>query len=67
MSIGGGWDEYFEDDDDTCQNCGGDGWCEVDDPINDDCDEFGFGECWRCGGTGVIDTPKPQYNGNAGD
>ena len=54
--------EQFEDDDgDSCQHCGGDGWCEVDDPINDDCDEFGFGICRHCLGTGHL-PPWPRRN-----
>lgn len=38
------------DEDDCCQRCGGDGWTEADDPINDDVDEFGFVECPECRG-----------------
>lgn len=34
----------------VCDRCGGDGYCEPDDPINDDVDEFGFTECPRCHG-----------------
>lgn len=44
----------YDDDDDgwACTHCGGDGYCEVDDPLWDDCDEYGIGDCSACGGTG---------------
>lgn len=45
----------YEDPDDewACTFCGGDGYTEVDDPLWDDCDEFGIGECSACSGTGL--------------
>ena len=43
-------DEY--DDDLVCTRCGGDGFTEVDDPLWDECDEFGWGPCNACHGTG---------------
>lgn len=36
-----------------CTFCGGDGYAEVDDPLWDDCDEYGWGDCSACGGTGL--------------
>jgi rubredoxin len=47
-------DDNFEDYDDewACTHCGGEGWAEVDDPLWDDCDENGIGDCSACGGTG---------------
>lgn len=49
-----GTDDDIEDFDDewACTRCGGEGWCEVDDPLWDDCDEFGNGTCNACGGSG---------------
>lgn len=55
-----GWDrsEYPEDDDDeyddrlSCTHCGGEGYCQVDDPFWDECDEYGYGPCTYCDGTG---------------
>lgn len=44
-------DDEF-DDQWCCTHCGGEGWCEVDDPLWDECDEFGYGECSACSGTG---------------
>lgn len=43
-------DEY--DDEWSCTHCGGEGWAYVDDPLWDDCDEWGIGDCSACGGTG---------------
>lgn len=40
------------DDDPGCTWCGGEGWAEVDDPLWDECDEFGYGPCAACNGTG---------------
>lgn len=45
-------DWYDEDDDLGCTWCGGEGWAQVDDPLWDDCDEFGYGDCPACNGTG---------------
>lgn len=49
-------DEHYDDDecDDgwCCTYCGGEGWGPVDDPFWDDCDEYGYGECSACSGTG---------------
>lgn len=46
-----GWDEG--DDDFSCTHCGGEGFREVDDIWWDDCDEFGWGPCRSCDGTGL--------------
>lgn len=45
-------DDYDDDDGWGCTHCGGLGWAEVEDPLWDDCDEFGYGECSSCHGTG---------------
>lgn len=48
-------DEYWDYDEDGlgwCTWCGGEGWAEVDDPLWDECDEFGYGPCAACNGTG---------------
>lgn len=44
------WDD--PDDEWDCTRCGGEGYAEVDDPFWDECDEFGWGPCTACGGTG---------------
>jgi len=44
------YDDY--DDEWSCTHCGGEGWAEVDDPLWDECDEFGYGPCEACRGTG---------------
>ena len=44
-----GLDEY---DDFSCTRCGGEGWDQVDDPLWDECDEYGYGPCCACHGTG---------------
>lgn len=44
--------DYDEDDCGTCTHCGGEGWGEVDDPLWDECDEYGYGPCASCHGTG---------------
>ena len=36
----------------ACTRCGGEGFREVEDPLWDDCDEFGYGPCTSCRGTG---------------
>lgn len=46
-------DEYEYETEWECTWCGGEGYAEVNDPINDDCDEFGYGPCGPCGGTGL--------------
>ena len=46
-----GWDE--DQDDYGCTHCGGEGFKQVDDPLWDDCDEFGWGPCDSCAGTGL--------------
>lgn len=48
------YDDDYEDYDDnwSCTHCGGGGYCQVDDPLWDDCDEFGYGPCKYCSGTG---------------
>jgi hypothetical protein len=46
-------DDWWDDDDDLgCTRCGGEGFSEVDDPLWDDCDAFGWGPCCACRGTG---------------
>ena len=45
-----GWDEG--DDEYSCTRCGGEGFSEVDYPMWDECDEFGWGPCNACCGTG---------------
>ncbi len=45
-----GWDEG--DDEYSCTHCGGEGFREVDDIWWDDCDQFGWGPCTSCRGTG---------------
>ena len=45
------WDDDW-DDDLACTRCGGEGFCEVDDPMWDECDEYGWGPCGACHGTG---------------
>lgn len=44
----GEWDDEW-----ACTHCGGEGWDQVDDPMLDDCDEFGEGPCKACRGTGL--------------
>lgn len=44
------WDEG--DDGLDCTHCGGAGFREVEDIWWDDCDEFGWGPCTSCRGTG---------------
>ena len=50
---------YFEDDDYedpdglSCTHCGGEAYREVDDIFWDDCDEYGWGPCTSCRGTGL--------------
>lgn len=49
----GTWDDDDWDPDDlACTHCGGEGFREVDDIFWDDCDEFGWGPCTSCRGTG---------------
>jgi hypothetical protein len=48
-------DEGYDDDDDDgfdCTRCGGEGYSQADDPLWDLCDEFGYGPCNACHGTG---------------
>lgn len=45
-------DDGYDDDGYDCTHCGGEGYCQVDDPLWDDCDEFGYGPCTYCDGTG---------------
>lgn len=45
-------DEWDDRDDYDCTHCGGEGFREVDDIWWDDCDEFGWGPCASCRGTG---------------
>ena len=50
---------YFKDDDYenpdglSCTHCGGEAYREVDDIFWDDCDEYGWGPCTSCRGTGL--------------
>lgn len=46
------FDDWNDDDDLGCTRCGGEGFCEVDDPLWDECDQFGWGPCNACRGTG---------------
>lgn len=46
------FDEDDWDDDEGCTHCGGEGFRQVDDIFWDDCDEFGWGPCTSCNGTG---------------
>ena len=47
------FDDGCDDDDEyACTLCGGEGFSEVDDPWWDECDEFGWGPCEACRGTG---------------
>lgn len=47
-------DDWDEDDDGyDCTRCGGEGFSDVDDPLWDECDEFGWGPCNACHGTGL--------------
>lgn len=47
-------DDWYDDGEDLgCTHCGGEGFAEVDDPLWDDCDEFGYGPCKSCNGTGL--------------
>lgn len=45
-------DDDWDDDERDCTRCGGEGFSEVDDPLWDECDEFGWGPCCACRGTG---------------
>lgn len=47
----GDLDDY-EELDYACTHCGGEGFREVEDPFWDDCDEYGYGPCTSCRGTG---------------
>jgi hypothetical protein len=45
--------DYDEDEDGyDCTRCGGQGYCEVDDPFWETGDEYGQVECDACSGTG---------------
>lgn len=46
------YDDDEFDDELACTRCGGEGFAEVDDPLWDECDEFGWGPCNACHGTG---------------
>lgn len=46
------FDEGYDEDNLACTRCGGEGFSEVDDPMWDECDEFGWGPCNACRGTG---------------
>jgi hypothetical protein len=46
-------DEWDEDEDEfACTHCGGEGYVDGCDIFWDDCDEFGYGPCKSCRGTG---------------
>lgn len=45
-------DDWDDDDDLGCTRCGGEGWGEVEDPLWDECDQYGYGPCCACRGTG---------------
>lgn len=45
-------DDDWDDDDLACTRCGGEGFSRVDYPLWDECDEFGWGPCNACRGTG---------------
>lgn len=47
-------DDHDDEEDDgwDCTHCGGEGYREVDDIWWDPCDQFGFGPCTSCHGTG---------------
>lgn len=49
---GDDWDEDDWDDGYACTHCGGEAFCQVDDPFWDECDEYGWGPCTSCRGTG---------------
>lgn len=44
-------DDYYADEL-ACTRCGGEAFCQVDDPLWDDCDDYGWGPCCACHGTG---------------
>jgi len=46
------YDDNYDEDDLACTRCGGEGYADVDDPLWDECDEFGWGPCNACHGTG---------------
>lgn len=46
-------DGFYDDEEWACTHCGGEGYREVDDPLWDDCNEFGEGPCPSCRGTGL--------------
>ena len=52
LSRWSGYDDDEYDDELACTRCGGEGFAEVDDPLWDECDEFGWGPCNACRGTG---------------
>lgn len=41
------WDDGY-----ACTHCGGLGFDQVEDPFWDECDEYGWGPCPSCRGTG---------------
>lgn len=46
------FDDDWDGDELACTRCGGEGYTDVDDPMWDECDEFGWGPCNACRGTG---------------
>lgn len=46
--------DYDEGDDEfACTHCGGEAYREVDDTWWDECDQYGWGPCTSCRGTGL--------------
>lgn len=45
-------DDDWDEDESLCTRCGGSGYMDAEDPINDDCDEYGQADCRYCHGTG---------------
>lgn len=44
--------EWDDDDGFSCTHCGGEAYVQVEDPFWDECDQFGWGPCTSCRGTG---------------
>ena len=47
------FDDDWDDDELACTRCGGEGFSQVDYPVWDECNEFGWGPCNACRGTGA--------------
>ena len=69
LSRWSGYDDDEYDDELVCTRCGGEGFAEVDDPLWDECDEFGWGPCNACrapasaGISGCSDHAHPRRTG----